>query len=158
MIAQLMEAMLQEPASSPKLWWETMATALVLRLLRADRAVAPARMRMRGGIAPRALRRVQDYIMANLAAEIGLEELAAIAGLSPYHFCRAFKQSTGLPPHGWIVARRIERAKELMATHAELGLLEIALCVGYQNQSTFGKSFSRMVGMTPGRWRRTWAA
>jgi len=114
---------------------------------------APAR-RASGGLPPWQLRRIQDYIQDRLAEEISLSELAAVADLSPYHFCRAFKQSTGLPPHAWLTERRVERAQELMAAHPKMGLTEIALCVGYQSQSAFGIAFKRITGLAPGQWRR----
>lgn len=108
----------------------------------------------RGGLAGWQVRRTTDYLMSHLAEEISLAELAAIADLSPHHFCRAFKQSTGLPPHAWLTARRIERAQELMAEHPKMGLTEVALCVGYQSQAAFGVAFKRVAGVTPGQWRR----
>ena len=108
----------------------------------------------RGGLSGRVLRRLTDYAMANLGSEVSLSELAAIADLSPYHFCRAFKQSTGLPPHAWLTARRIARAQEMMLAHREMGLTEIALGVGYSTQAAFGVAFRRVTGVTPGQWRR----
>ena len=108
----------------------------------------------RGGLAGWQLRRTTEYLAAHLADDISLAELAAIANLSPHHFCRAFRQSTGLPPHGWLTARRIERAQDLMAAHPKMGLTEVALCVGYQSQAAFGVAFKRATGVTPGQWRR----
>jgi AraC family transcriptional regulator len=108
----------------------------------------------RGGLAPHQLNRVTDYLMARLADDIALAELAAIASLSPHHFCRAFKQSTGLPPHAWLAHKRMERAQEMMAAHPQMGLTEIALCVGYQSQAAFGAAFKRVTGATPSQLRR----
>lgn len=107
-----------------------------------------------GGLASWQLRRVCDFLIEHIAEEISLPQLAAIAELSPFHFCRAFKQSTGLPPHAWLIARRVEEAQKLMCEHPEMGLTEIALCVGYQSQAAFGVAFKRATGATPGRWRR----
>lgn len=107
-----------------------------------------------GGLASRQMRRVRDFVMDHLGDDIGLPELAAVAELSPFHFCRAFKQSTGLSPHAWVTARRVERAQTLMRAHPGMGLAEIALCVGYQSQAAFGTAFKRETGATPGRWRR----
>lgn len=94
---------------------------------------------------------------SNLAEDIALADLAEIAGLSPHHFCRAFAQTIGMPPYAWLTAQRIERAKELMGQRPEMGLTEIALCVGYSSQAAFGTSFRRATGLTPGRWRREMA-
>jgi AraC family transcriptional regulator len=107
-----------------------------------------------GGLAPRQMKRVADFLLANLAEDVGLAELAAIAGLSPHHFCRAFKHSTGLPPHAWLAAGRMERAKEMVAAHPGMGLIEVALCAGYSSQTTFGIAFKLAAGRTPEQWRR----
>jgi AraC family transcriptional regulator len=100
------------------------------------------------------MKRVADFLLANLAEDVGLAELAAIAGLSPHHFCRAFKHSTGLPPHAWLAAGRMERAKEMVAAHPGMGLIEVALCAGYSSQTTFGIAFKLAAGRTPEQWRR----
>lgn len=107
-----------------------------------------------GGLAPIALKRVADYMLTHLGEEIPMIDLATIARLAPHHFCRAFKQSTGLPPHAWLVARRIERAQEMMLGHPDKGLIEIALAVGYQSHAAFGAAFRRATGVSPGQWRR----
>ena len=125
---------------------------LLARYFYADPGCLPARCS--GGLPPRVLKTVRDFLMSHLAEDVSLAELAAIADLSPHHFCRAFKQSTGLPPHAWLTARRIERAQELMAAHPKMGLTEVALCVGYQSQAAFGVAFRRVTGCTPGQWRR----
>lgn len=114
---------------------------------------APVKV-VRGGLAGWQLKRTTEYLINLLADEVQLAELAALADLSTFHFCRAFKQSTGLPPHAWLTARRIERAQELMAAHPCMGLTEIALCVGYESQAAFGVAFKRATGVTPGHWRR----
>jgi AraC family transcriptional regulator len=73
--------------------------------------------------------------------------------LSPYHFCRAFARSTGLPPHRWIQTRRIEHAKALLV-RPEAAILEVAAQVGYENPGHFAKVFRKFVGMTPREFRR----
>lgn len=119
--------------------------------------VEPARRNAefaRGGLSPRRLKLVQSHMMSNLDRDVDLQELAVVADLSPYHLCRAFKQSAGLPPHGWLIRQRMIRARELMAAHPNMGLTEIALSVGYASQTTFGVAFKRATGLTPGQWRR----
>ncbi len=91
--------------------------------------------------------------MAHLAADIGLDALAAIADLSPKHFARAFRQSTGMPPHRWLIQRRIDRAKALLRT-TDTTLVEIALACGFADQSHFTASFRKLVGLTPGSLRQ----
>ncbi len=91
--------------------------------------------------------------MSHLADDVGLDTLAAIADLSPKHFARAFRQSTGMPPHRWLIERRIDRAKALLRT-ADLSLAEISLACGFADQSHFTAAFRKLVGFTPGGYRR----
>lgn len=106
-----------------------------------------------GGLAPWQLRRACGYMTDNLDSEIGLAELGVLVGLSPSHFCTAFRQSTGLPPHAWLTAARMERAKALLAD-PRLSLTEVAQTVGYGGQSAFGAAFRRATGASPRAWRR----
>jgi AraC family transcriptional regulator len=91
---------------------------------------------------------------ANLAETLELSELAAISGLSPWHFGRAFKGSTGLPPHRWQLKMRIERARAMLAD-ANTSLADVACTTGFADQNHFTRTFSRIVGMTPGAWHRS---
>jgi AraC family transcriptional regulator len=76
-----------------------------------------------------------------------------LAGLSRYHFCTAFRITTGRPPHAWLAEQRMMRARRLLADHA-LSVSEIALAVGYATPSAFTASFRRRVGITPTGFRR----
>ncbi len=105
----------------------------------------------RGGLAPHRLRRVIEYLEANLNQDLSLATLAAEAGLPPHHFCRAFRESVGLPPHRYLVERRVERAKGLIA--AGTPLVETALECGFANQQHLTVAFRKTTGMPPGRWR-----
>ena len=98
------------------------------------------------------MRRVREYIEAHLHDSIELVELAAIAGLSIFHFARQFKQSAGVTPHYYVIQRRIERAQELLAS-THLSLSEIAFATGFSDQSHLTRTFARVVGATPGAWR-----
>jgi AraC family transcriptional regulator len=129
---------------------EGAALALLGGLLR--QAGTPA-ARPPAGLAPWQVRRTQAYMLDNLDAEVGLAELAALVGLSPSHYCTAFRHSTGLPPHAWLAQARIERAKGLLAD-PKLSLTEIAQTVGYTGQSAFGAAFRRATGATPSAFRR----
>ncbi|HEY8550394.1 MAG TPA: AraC family transcriptional regulator, partial [Vicinamibacterales bacterium] len=108
---------------------------------------------LRGGLAPAALRRVQLFVEANLGRPIRLADLAARAGLSPYHFARAFRTSTGTTPRAYVEARRVERAKQLLK-EGELPIAAIAVETGFGTQSRFTTIFRRLTGFTPAAYRR----
>jgi AraC family transcriptional regulator len=106
----------------------------------------------RAGLVDRRIRRAVELMHAHLAEELPLEELAAAAYLSPFHFARLFKKLTGLPPHAYLAALRIERARMLLAT-TDLSVTEIAARVGYANSSHFGKAFRQFNNLTPRAFR-----
>ena len=105
-----------------------------------------------GGLSQHKLRWAIEYINENLEKDLKLSEIAAIVGMSQYHFVRMFKQSTGLPPHRYLVERRLEKAKRLL-TETDLPIAEIAHCVGFANQSSFTKVFRKHTLITPKAYR-----
>jgi len=105
-----------------------------------------------GGLPACKLRRVIEYINDNLAEDLTLAELADVAGMSPHYFSRAFKHSTGTPPHRYVTNCRVERAKRLLADD-ELPLVEVGFSVGFQNQSHFTTLFHKLTGVTPKAFR-----
>lgn len=109
--------------------------------------------RIMAGLAAWQLRRVAQYLQDHLAENVPLAQLAASVGLSSGHFARAFKQATGMPPHQYQVALRIERAKAMLRSTA-LSVTEIAQGVGYGSPQALARIFAREVGMTPSAWRR----
>ena len=106
-----------------------------------------------GGLAAWQVKRAREYVEDNLGSKMALRDMADSVALSPSHFCRAFKQSLGFSPMAYVAARRVERAKLMMTSTAER-LTEIALACGFADQSHLTRSFSRIVGMSPWRWRR----
>jgi AraC family transcriptional regulator len=128
---------------------ESLANVLAVHLLR--HLAAPRRLqRGRDGALPRGrLRAVVAYIEEHLAAGPTLAQMAAIVGLNAYHFARQFKAATGLPPHQYVIARRVERAKELLQAGTDVSLAEVALRAGFSDQSQFCRHFKRLVGVTP---------
>lgn len=128
---------------------ETLARVLLLELAGPDDMPAAT---IRGGLAPRALRLVTDRMTDALDRTPALAELAALAGLSPWHFCRAFAQATGLPPHRWLAARRMARAEHLLAATAQ-PILDIGMSLGFAGASPFAAAFRRYAGMTPTAFR-----
>ena len=91
--------------------------------------------------------------MENLEGNPTLEQMAAVVHLSPYHFARQFKATTGLPPYQYVIARRVERAQHLLRADDELSLVEVALRVGFSDQSKFSFHFKRLIGITPRQFR-----
>ena len=114
--------------------------------------LAQLHLRIRGGLPPRALKRVREYIEDHLEETISIEALARIVGLSMYHFARAFKQSEGLTPHDYLLQCRVRRAQELLA-NTDLPLSEIALASGFSDQSHCARRFRERVGITPSSYR-----
>lgn len=106
-----------------------------------------------GRLAPWQLRRATEYLLDNLADDINLEHLAATVDLSKSHFARGFRESTGTPPHRWLLSARIDRAKSLLLA-SKLSLAEIALEVGFADQSHFTRTFTKFVGVSPRAWLR----
>jgi AraC family transcriptional regulator len=98
------------------------------------------------------LRRVAEYIQQNLDKDLSLAELAAVAYMSPYHFARLFKDSTGVPPHRFVVRQRIARARGVLAS-PELSIAQVSRMVGFRTPSHFTTVFRRVLGITPGAYR-----
>jgi AraC family transcriptional regulator len=107
----------------------------------------------RGGLASWQKRVVINYIEQHLGRQICLVSLAERARLSQHHFCRAFKQSFGVPPHRYHVQRRIEQAKLLLADRA-ISITDIGLTLGYSQTSSFSVVFRKLTGWTPTDYRR----
>jgi AraC family transcriptional regulator len=100
----------------------------------------------------RRLRRVLDYIGANLTKELGVRELASVAGMSPHYFSELFRKSVGRPPHQYVLSQRIERAKESLR-NPKRSILEVGVSAGFENPSHFARAFRRAVGATPRQFR-----
>ena len=107
-----------------------------------------------GGLARWQAQRALAYIEDNLGSKLDTRALADLVAFSKSHFSRAFKRSLGLPPMAYVATRRVERAKVMIASTREQ-LTQIALACGFADQSHLNRSFRRMVGVSPGRWRRT---
>ncbi|MEN3333427.1 MAG: AraC family transcriptional regulator [Blastocatellia bacterium] len=106
----------------------------------------------RVGPVDRRLRRAIEFLHDNYGRELALEEIAAAAYLSEYHFARLFKQITGTTPHVYLANLRIEKARRLLI-ETTLPIIEIAAMVGYQSQSHFSKIFKSVTGITPRAYR-----
>lgn len=99
------------------------------------------------------LSKVMAFVDANVEQDLCVSTLATVAGMSPFYFCRSFKQSTGITPHQYVLNRRMEQARRLM-NEKSVSLLEIAHKVGFTDQSQFTRVFHKIVGMTPSQYRK----
>jgi transcriptional regulator GlxA family with amidase domain len=108
----------------------------------------------RGGLPPVVAQRICEYMESHLEQKVGLDTLASMAGLSTHHFARAFHQSVGVPPHSYLLTRRLERAERLLR-ETRLPLAEIAAATGFADQSHLSRHFRRRTGMPPSlaRWK-----
>ena len=106
-----------------------------------------------GGLAPWQVRRACEKLESDLSGKLPLQDIAAELGLSVSHFSRAFRKSVGLPPHQWLLRRRVSASKQLMTVRG-ISLAEIAISAGFANQSHFTRVFSALVGVSPAVWRR----
>lgn len=126
---------------------DSLKTTLAIHLLRNYCTTSP-KSSYSDGLSSATLVSVKDYINEHLHHDLTLAEIAAIAQMSPYHFLRLFKQSVGITPHQYILQRRIYKAKYLLQ-HSELSIAEIAVRVGFCDQSHLTRYFKRMLGVTP---------
>ncbi|MEO0821966.1 MAG: AraC family transcriptional regulator [Pseudomonadota bacterium] len=114
---------------------------------------APLAERSSTKLTPNALRRVMDYVEANLGGDLSLFELAGVACLSAAHFSRAFSATVGRSPSRYVAQRRVDRARTLLET-VDYPLAEIAYCCGFSSQSHFTTCFRALVGATPAAYRK----
>jgi len=150
-IAHAAECEIRSDLRAGNLFMESLATALAAHLLARYSSQRTAARKSRGGMSPYQLRVTRDFIEANLGKDFGLVELAANVRMSPYYFCRLFKQSTSLSPHQFVVRERIEHARQMLKEH-RLTVVEIATNLGFSDQSHFARVFRDLVGTTPKRY------
>ena len=133
---------------------ETLARSLVLHLVRRFSSLAPQGRSDPGEVMVGwRLRRTIEYMHANLSESLPLAELAAVSGLSPTHFTRAFRLATGDPPYRHFVRLRIEKARELLEC-STLSINEVAIRCGFEQPSHFASMFRKLTGVSPRAFRR----
>jgi AraC-like DNA-binding protein len=145
---------LADPKAACRMVREHLTYALIAHLLSAYGVMRTSPKLLPGKLAPWQVRRAKELLVSDLENEISLAELSRCCDLSPCHFSRAFKATTGLAPFVWLQWYRIEVAKQKLR-QPENSLAEIAQACGFADQSHFTRSFARRVGSTPSAWRRS---
>ena len=141
------------PEGVNRLYVEALGVVLFHELLRLHNGTPRAEAVARGGLAAWQQRTVTAYVEEHLSEQIPLATLARLARLSTFHFCRAFKQSFGVPPHRYHTNRRIEQAKVMLAERKH-SVTEVGLTLGFSETSSFTAVFRKTTGQTPSRYHR----
>lgn len=144
---------LSQPRLAGALFFDHLALAITGRLACAYGEARPDQSTRGRNLSRREERIAKEMLVANLSEEPNLADVARACGLSARMFVDAFRRTTGLPPHRWLRAHRVEMAKELLRW-SPMSLADIALACGFADQSHFTRTFSLASGLTPGAWRR----
>jgi AraC family transcriptional regulator len=152
--AMKLQSLMESPSEEERDYIDALITVLkaeIFRYYRGERKTAPA---IAGGLAAWQQKVVSDFIETNISQQVSVTALAALARLSPYHFCRSFKASFGVPPHKYHVIRRIERAKQLLSDPS-LSMTEIGGMLGFSDSASFSASFRRIARVSPTQHQRS---
>ena len=144
---------LEGSAALDVLFRQQMTDLLATRLLVAHAGTPVTTRPVIGGLAPTVLRRAIERLRSDSNADVSLAALASDAGLSRFHFCRAFKESTGLSPHAWLRQHQLEQAMTMLRD-TDNSIVSIAAALGYSSQTAFAAAFRKLTGQTPSEWRR----
>ena len=152
-LAQAMLPALQQPQESNRLFLDHILLAMSSHVLEHYGRIAPPSDSRSSCLTPQQERIAKELIDSHLGNELSVERIARECSLSRSHFSRAFKQSTGVAPHTWLLLRRVDKAKALLLSDPGTTLAHIALICGFSDQPHFTKVFARVVGMPPSVWR-----
>jgi AraC family transcriptional regulator len=155
LLHQTLERLLSEIKSRPnvnRLYTESLIIQLCTHLVRRYSQV-PDPGFLPSGLTPSRLRLVIEFINAQIDQEIGLAQLAQVAGVSPFYFCREFKRSIGFPPHHYVMQRRVELSKRLLES-TKKSITDISAELGFPTPSHFAATFRKLLGLTPTHYRR----
>ena len=139
-----------QPDPTSNLMINGLCQTVVAQLLRRANTKVPGWAEQ---LSPAVVKRVRDFVAANCSADLRIADLARVAGCSPFHFARSFKQTTGQSPYQYILAYRIARACELLVADHRL-VAEIALECGFHDQPHLTRMFKKHLGITPGKYRQ----
>ncbi len=152
-IGMMLLAELKQENLGGRLYVESLANILAVHLIRQYATTQPQQIPIyEGGLPQRQLVQVLEYINEHLSQDIKLADLAAMLGMSQFHFSHLFKQSIGTPPYQYLLQQRVERAKQLLK-QSDAQVVDIALECGFNSHSHLSKQFRQLVGMTPTAYR-----
>jgi AraC family transcriptional regulator len=151
-ISMLLLTELKQENLGSRLYIDSLVNVLAVQLLRQYSASKPQLAVYEGGLPPRQLQQILEYIHAHLDRDIKLADLARSIGMSQFHFSHLFKQSIGTSPYQYLLQQRIERAKQLL-TQTDRSIVDIALECGFNSHSHLSKQFRQLTGMTPKNYR-----
>jgi AraC family transcriptional regulator len=143
----------RDGADADTLMGELLVNALCIGMAKRNAVSRLNVARRRGGLPAARLKRVLEYIDANLGKKIKLSELAGVVNISLYYFAVLFRQSTGLSPHQYVLNQRVGRAKELLRD-PKRSVLDVSIDVGFEHQNNFARAFRRVIGVSPTQYRR----
>jgi AraC family transcriptional regulator len=146
-------ALIESGGAEHRPYIEALGIVLTHELVRNNAGRHSAKASSSGGLGAWQRRKALAYIEENIAEPISLAALAQLVGLSASYFCRAFRQSFGMPPQRYQLSRRIERARILLANHFA-SVTDVSITVGYNDASAFCTAFRRVTGLTPSAYRR----
>jgi AraC family transcriptional regulator len=135
-----------------RLYVESLANVLAVHLLRQYAAAKPRLTIDEGGLPERQVLQVLEYINEHLDQDIKLADLAALLGMSQFHFSHLFKQAIGTAPYQYLLQQQVERAKQLLQ-QTDQSIMEIAFLCGFNSHSHLSKQFRQLTGMTPTAYR-----
>ena len=144
---------LSNPDRANQLFVDHVLLALGIHVAKTYGGMRPLSPPVRGGLAAWQVRRAKEILSGNLDGRVPLKEVARECGLSVSYFSCAFRRSTGTAPHKWILMLRVEAAKQKLR-ESRLSLRDVALACGFADQSHLTQVFTRIVGLSPGAWRR----
>jgi AraC family transcriptional regulator len=151
-----LKSLIESAGSGSSPYFEALGIVLAHELVRLNAGAPRVEAPVRGGLAAWQQRTVTSYIEEHLTERISLATLAQLVRLSPFYFCRAFKQSFGMPPHRYHSSRRIEHAKTLLAKPAS-SVTNVGFALGFSETSSFTAAFHKAAGLTPTAYRRSLA-
>ena len=149
-----LHALAREHAHADSLMADSLVQAICLRLLTRHAASRITRFPLHGGLPAASLKRVLEYIDANLQKNIRLATLAGIANISLYHFAKLFRRTMGVSPHQYVLEQRIHRAKQMLR-EKRASVLDISLSLGFEHPNNFARAFRRLTGGSPSQFRRS---